>query len=61
MPWVNVELVDGALAKYVGSTRGGILLHNQEEMNLTKLHSCVQVEDKEDNIFCRQILLFCNW
>lgn len=32
--------------------RGGILLHNQEEMNLTKLQSCVQVEDNEENIFC---------
>ena len=43
LPWVNVELLGCTPAKYIGSSKGGLLLPKPEEMTINKLTSLVQV------------------
>jgi hypothetical protein len=49
VPWLNVELVGCRAASYLPSTRGGLLLTDQD-MTLPKLNKYVQVKDRIKNI-----------
>ena len=43
LPWVNLELMGCAPAKYVKSTKGGMLLPHGEDMTISKLTNIIQV------------------
>jgi len=42
LPWVNLELMGCAPAKYVKSTKGGMLLPHGEDMTISKLTNIIQ-------------------